>query len=302
LRVIGRWGQRKYLVYVAASLELLQDDDRAFVVVVAEKQLVRACLYARPRAESATRFVAPARILPPDLRLRASCAGLCYFVLEGAPDEAGHTLVRVAPLAERLDVHAHAVYARLGPEELAQALPVTRELRSLPTCDLRWQVEGHAYQVTGSSFPSCTELPAECARAEQEPVSATAPEPTATIEIEVSFDAVLSAASGPQGSSQSSCMHDRPDRQTFALLLVRAALRVVTRDRESQRRGAHGPALAEQELWLRSMLVWRERWSHSPGQYVEVVGVLEEARCATVRIGILPSLLCAPTAAEEMAA
>lgn len=322
LHIVERWGERAYLAYVAASLENLQDDDRAFVVVLTEEQLEWATLSAHsragdatrdvghrgvgraspqgpthPRAEGATRYVAPARILPPHLRVRASCAGLCYFVLEGAPDEQGQVRVRVAALAERLSsMQAHTVHAAaLGPQALAQALPVTRELGSLPTCDLRWQVEEHASRVTGTPFQEGPQA---------EP-AAVAEGPATTLEIEIPFDEVQREASGRLSPSHNGGAAARPNRVDLALLLVRAALRVVTimRGRERIRgSGARGRALAEQELWLRSMLVWRKRWCSVPGQFVQVVEVNEAARCTTVCIGIHPSLLVGAPAEVEVAA
>jgi hypothetical protein len=305
LQIIERWGLRAYLVYAAASLENLQDDSRAFVVLLEDEQLEWASLYTRPREESAARYVAPARILPPELRKLASCAGLCYFAAEGAPDEQGQVRARVAALAERLHAPSPAVYVTLRSQDLAQALPVTRELEALPTCDLRGLLEDHANQVTGSLLPECAGAPQQVERshAEPEPVSVAAQEPAATLEIEMPLDAIRWAATGPRGeSSQASSAPERPDRANLALILVRAALRIVsiTRGRERKRGGARASELAEQELWLRSMLVWRERWSQVPGQYVQVVEVDEGS--ATVRIGIHPSLLPVQQAEVEGAA
>src|SRR5213082_1941414 len=87
-------------------------------------------------------YVALADILPPELRPQASCAGLCYLVVEQHM-QPGSYRVKAAALPQRLsDSRSQRVFTVfVETDELAQALPYDRALQSIPTCDLRELLE-----------------------------------------------------------------------------------------------------------------------------------------------------------------
>src|SRR5437588_4276728 len=87
-------------------------------------------------------YVALADILPPELRPQASCAGLCYLVVE-QHILAGSYRIKAAALPQRLiDPRSHRVFTVfVEADELVQALPYDRALQSMPTCDLRELLE-----------------------------------------------------------------------------------------------------------------------------------------------------------------
>ena len=87
-------------------------------------------------------YVALADILPLELRPQASCAGLCYLVVE-QHIQAGSYRVKAAALPQRLsDPRCHRVFTVfVEADELAQVLPYDRALQSIPTCDLRELLE-----------------------------------------------------------------------------------------------------------------------------------------------------------------
>ena len=95
-------------------------------------------------------YVALADILPPELRPQASCAGLCYLVVEQHM-QAGSYHVKVAALPQRLsDSRCHRVFTVfVEADELVQALPYDRALQSMPTCDLRELLEQGARGSSG---------------------------------------------------------------------------------------------------------------------------------------------------------
>ena len=96
-------------------------------------------------------YVALATLLPPELRPRASCAGLCYIELAR---QVSSDLYRARVVA--LPHYLNGSYPRkvypvyLSDEEVAQALPYERDLQHLSTCDLREAVEQHVRQTGGS--------------------------------------------------------------------------------------------------------------------------------------------------------
>ena len=87
-------------------------------------------------------YVALADTLPPELQPKASCAGLCYLVVEQQM-QAGSYRVKAAALPQRLsDPRCHRVFTVfVEADELAQVLPYDRALQSIPTCDLRELLE-----------------------------------------------------------------------------------------------------------------------------------------------------------------
>jgi hypothetical protein len=100
-------------------------------------------------------YVALADILPLELRPKASCAGLCYLVVEQHM-QTGSYRVKAAALPQRLsDPRSHRVFTVfVEADELAQTLPYDRALRSIPTCDLRDLLEERARGSSGMDLLS----------------------------------------------------------------------------------------------------------------------------------------------------
>ena len=99
-----------------------------------------------------TTYVAlAATILPPGLRPKASCAGLCHFQVVDHALDAERYFVRVAALPSRLnDLASERVFTLcLSVEQIAQALPWERALQTMATWDVREQVEAHIKRAGG---------------------------------------------------------------------------------------------------------------------------------------------------------
>src|SRR5579859_1921805 len=90
-------------------------------------------------------YVAPATLLPYDLRLHASAANLCYFQVVDHAIDAERLFVRMTALPHRLDeTDSPRVFTVcLSREQLAQALPWDRAMQARPTSDVRELVELH---------------------------------------------------------------------------------------------------------------------------------------------------------------
>jgi hypothetical protein len=87
-----------------------------------------------------TTYVAlAATLLPPELQVHASAAGLCFLRVVDHADQAKGVFVRVTALPHRLDdMDSSRVFTLyLSREQLAQALPWDRQMQARATCDVR---------------------------------------------------------------------------------------------------------------------------------------------------------------------
>ena len=114
-------------------------------------------------------YVAPATVLPCDLRMQASAANMCFFQVGEYATNAKLLFVRVSALPHRLDeTDSPRVFTTcLSAEQLAQALPYDRAMQARATHDVRELVELHARQMCGSvSVVAPAAAPAPSALAE----------------------------------------------------------------------------------------------------------------------------------------
>ena len=97
-------------------------------------------------------YVAPATLLPANLRAHASAANLCFFQVVDCAPNVERLFVRVAALPHRLDeTDSPRVFtACLSAEQLAQSLLWDRAMQARPTCDVRELVELHVKDICGT--------------------------------------------------------------------------------------------------------------------------------------------------------
>jgi len=150
----------RFRVRVAPSWELLQSEEYAFICILSKYQLV----FANARQVGCSNVsnmvqVAPASILPADLRSLYSSAGLCYYISSGRPDRKGQQEVTVAALPDRLRPHSTGRICSLvlSEEQRALALEYTPARASMPTCDLRDLVMEQCLRIAPESAETLQE-------------------------------------------------------------------------------------------------------------------------------------------------
>ncbi|MFL5657359.1 MAG: hypothetical protein ACJ8CB_24655 [Ktedonobacteraceae bacterium] len=202
-------------------------------------------------------YVAPATLLPCDLRAHASTASLCYFqVVDHAP-HAERLFVRVTALPHRLDeADSPRVFTVcLRTEKLEQALPWDRAMQDRATCDVRELVECHVQQL-GGMLPATAPVAAPALTPAKEEDATLAPLPA----IFVSCETVAQVAEDER--ILSSVMPKRHIISWTRRTWLRAALAVVMRQLSHINWRLHDHLyafLASLESALRSVFVTQHR-------------------------------------------
>lgn len=158
-----RFDAARFRVKVAASWEALQSEEGAFISILSAFQLSLANARRVGCSDACNMVqVAPASILPPEMRPLYSSVGLCYYLPAGPADACGRREVTVAALPERLRPYGQGriVSFVLNGEQLALALNYTPDLAAMPTGDVRERVSFH-----------CKAIAPEMLSAQQQPVS-----------------------------------------------------------------------------------------------------------------------------------
>ena len=234
-------------------------------------------------------YVAPATLLPCNLRMHASTTNLCYFqVVDHAP-HAERLFVRVAALPHRLDdADSPRVFTLcLRTEQLARALPWDRAMQARPTCDVRELVALHVQQMGGT--PPATAPVAAVSSKEEEDVT-LAPLP----EVFVSCETAAHVAEDERILSSVI-----PKRRIVAWIRrtwLRAALVVVMRQLSHVNWRLHGHLhafLARLDSALRSVFVAQHR-TRQPLVYASPVFIEDRQVGWRVQVGIpVPAALAA---------
>jgi len=113
-----------------------------------------------------------AALLPAELQLQASAAGLCHLHIAALDEE--QVLLQVAALPHRLHDTAHSrrVFTIwVAAPQLAYVLPWDRSLQSLPTCDVRERLQAQMFAAPLSASEEST-LPVCAASLEGAPEDA----------------------------------------------------------------------------------------------------------------------------------
>jgi len=203
-------------------------------------------------------YVAPATLLPCDLRMHASTANLCYFqVVDHAP-HAERLFVRVAALPHRLDdADSPRVFTVcLSTEQLEQALPWDRAMQARPTCDVRELVALQVQQM-GGTLPTTAPVAALPPQGEKDVLLTPLPE------VFVSCETVAQVAEDER--ILSSVMPKRHIVAWIRRTWLRAALAVVMRQLSHGNWRLHGHLhafLARLDSALRSVFVAQHRTRH----------------------------------------